>query len=201
MENMMTYLPEVYKKLKKLFVYYIVSGIIFTLVISCAIMIKKYTISLYETYDSLLEFNIRYLKIKGATKDVDESIKTIKMLLPANLDAHSPEEFILITLDDLKSRMDKKAYVTVTNIEDKGNEIQLPVNIKGPLRDYTTMVNQVGYLQSLKFPFFAINGIKISKSDVQAKSLTTFEIVGVLKFPKTGSQTTETMGQRARGKL
>jgi hypothetical protein len=91
--------------------------------------------------------------------------------------------------------------VTVTNIEDKGNEIQLPVNIKGPLRDYTTMVNQVGYLQSLKFPFFAINGIKISKSDVQAKSLTTFEIAGVLKFPKTDSQTTETMGQRARGKL
>jgi len=200
MENIMTYLPEVYKKLKKLFVYYIVSGIIFTLILSCAIMIKKYTISLYETYDRLLEFNIRYLKIKGAIKDVDESIKTIKMLLPANLDAHSPEEFILITLDDLKSRMDK-AYVTVTNIEDKGNEIQLPVNIKGPLRDYTTMVNQVGYLQSLKFPFFAINGIKISKSDVQAKSLTTFEIAGVLKFPKTGPQTTETVGQRARGKI
>lgn len=200
MENMMTYSPEVYKKLKKLFTYYIVTGIIFTLILSCAIMIKKYTNSLYETYDSLLEFNIRYLKIKSAIKDVDESIKTIKMLLPANLDAHSPEEFILITLDDLKYRMDK-AYVTVTNIEDKGNEIQLPVNIKGPLRDYTTMVNQVGYLQSLKFPFFAINGIKISKSDVQAKSLTTFEIAGVLKFPKTDSQTTETMGQRARGKL
>jgi hypothetical protein len=197
---MTAYSPEAYKTLKKLFSYYILSGMLFALIISGGIVAKKYADSLYETTDKLQEFNIQYIKIINATVDTDRAIKTIKTLLPPDFDAHLPEEFILMSLDDLKTRMDD-ANITITKIEDKGSEVQLPVTIKSPLRDYTAMVNQVGYLQSLRFPFFVISGVKISKSGEKANVQTAFEITGALKYPKTGSQTAGTVSKKAGGRI
>jgi hypothetical protein len=120
--------------------------------------------------------------------------------LSPDFDTHLPEEFILMSLDDLKIRMDD-ADITITKIEDKGSEVQLPVTIKSPLRDYTAMVNQVGYLQSLRFPFFAISGVKISKSGEKANVQTAFEITGALKYPKTGLQTPDIVSKKAGGRI
>jgi hypothetical protein len=200
MEDMTAYSPEVYKTLKRLFSYYILSGILFVLIISGGIVAKKYADSLYETTDKLQEFNIQYIKIIDAMVDIDKSIKIIKTLLPPDFDMNLPEEFILIALDDLKTRMGD-ANITISNIEDKGNEVQLPVTIKSPLRDHTAMVNHIGYLQSLKFPFFAINGVKISKSSDKANVQATFEITGALKYPRIGSQTPGAVGKKAGGRI
>ncbi len=63
----------------------------------------------------------------------------------------------------------------VANIEDKGADLQLPLTVRFPtsiLKDYSSFVNFVGYLQLLKFPFFGITGIKIQRSDDPAASVT-----------------------------
>ena len=121
-------------------------------------------------------------------------------MLPRDFSGQSKQEYMLMALDDLKSKAGS-SEITVANIEDKGADLQLSVVIRAPLKDYTSFVNFVGYLQSLKFPFFSITDIKIQRSDDQTASATTFELKGTLKFPKTTTGVQETPTKRVPGKL
>ena len=194
------YSPEIGKALKKLFTYYIISGIVFALVMSASIIAKKYAISLYETSDKLQEFNIQYIKIMNATVDTERAIATIKGLLPADAETHLPEELILTALDGLKLTLDDAAITVATKIEDKGNEFLLPVTIKAPIRDYSAFTNRIGYLQSLRFPFFAINDVKISPQIEGNITQTIFQINGALKYPKTGAQPPGSVSTKTGGR-
>lgn len=184
---------------KRLFVYGL-SGIIMLITLSGAMAMKKYVESLYATLDKLQEFNIQYIKVRASVDDIEKSLTRLKSMLPRDFSGQSKQEYMLMALDDLKSKAGS-SEITVANIEDKGADLQLSVVIRAPLKDYTSFVNFVGYLQSLKFPFFSITDIKIQRSDDQTASATSFELKGALKFPKTTSGVQETPTKRVPGKL
>jgi hypothetical protein len=184
---------------KSLFIFGL-SGILLLATLSGAIVMKKYVESLYATLDRLQEFNIQYIKVRAAIDDIEKSSIRLKSMLPEDSSGQSKEEHMLIALDDLKSKAGPSEIV-VTNIEDKGADLQLAVTIRALMKDYTSFVNFVGYLQSLKFPFFGIMGIKIQRSDDPNVRVTSFEIKGALKFPKTTSGIQEGAIKRVPGKL
>jgi hypothetical protein len=121
-------------------------------------------------------------------------------MIPGDSSEQSKEEHMLMALDDLKSKAGS-SEIAVANIEDKGADLQLAVTVRAPMKDYTSFVNFVGYLQSLKFPFFGITGIKMHRSDDTKTSATSFEIKGALKFPKKTQDTQEIATKRVPGKL
>lgn len=176
------------------------SGIVLVVTLSGAIVMKKYVDSLYATLDKLQEFNIKYIKVRSATDDIEKSLIRLRSLLSVDSAEQSKEEHMLVALDDLKTKAGS-SEITVANIEDKGTDLQLPVSVRSPLKDYTSFVNFVGYLQSLKFPFFGITGIKIQRSDDPTASITSFEIKGALKFPKVIAGVQEAPAKRVPGKL
>ncbi len=184
---------------KRLFVYGL-SGIIMLITLSGAMAMKKYVESLYATLDKLQEFNIQYIKVRASVDDIEKSLTRLKSMMPRDFSGQSKQEYMLMALDDLKSKAGS-SEITVANIEDKGADLQLSVVIRAPLKDYTSFVNFVGYLQSLKFPFFSITDIKIQRSDDQTASATSFELKGTLKFPKTTTGVQETPTKRVPGKL
>jgi len=184
---------------KRLFVYGL-SGIIMLITLSGAMAMKKYVESLYATLDKLQEFIIQYIKVRASVDDIEKSLTRLKSMMPRDFSGQSKQEYMLMALDDLKSKAGS-SEITVANIEDKGADLQLSVVIRAPLKDYTSFVNFVGYLQSLKFPFFSITDIKIQRSDDQTASATSFELKGTLKFPKTTTGVQETPTKRVPGKL
>ena len=184
---------------KRLFVYGL-SGIIMLITLSGAMAMKKYVESLYATLDKLQEFNIQYIKVRASVDDIEKSLTRLKSMLPRDFSGQSKQEYMLMALDDLKSKAGS-SEITVANIEDKGADLQLSVVIRAPLKDYTSFVNFVGYLQSLKFPFFGVTEIKIQRSDDKTSSTTSCEIKGALKFPKTTTGVQETPTKRVPGKL
>jgi hypothetical protein len=199
METISPEFAESKGRLRKLYFIYGLSVIILLVTLSGAILIKKYTDSLYATLDRLQEFNVQYIKVLGANHDIDRSLTSLKAMMPQGPSSQSAEEHMLMALDDLKLRAGS-AEIVVTNIEDKGAELQLSVVIRGPLKDYTSMVNFIGYLQSLKFPFYAISGAKIQRSEEPTSSSILFEIKGMLKYPKIGTPARETGTKGAPGK-
>ena len=199
METIRPEFAESRGRLRKLYFIYGLSVIILLVTLSGAILIKKYTDSLYATLDRLQEFNVQYIKVLGANHDIDRSLTSLKAMMPQGPSSRSGEEHMLMALDDLKLRAGS-AEIVVTNIEDKGAELQLPVVIRGPLKDYTSMVNFIGYLQSLKFPFYAISGAKIQRSEEPTSSSLLFEIRGMLKYPKIGTPARETGTKGIQGK-
>jgi len=186
-------------RLRKLYFIYGLSVIILLVTLSGAILIKKYTDSLYATLDRLQEFNVQYIKVLGANHDIDRSLTSLKAMMPKGPSSQSGEEHMLMALDDLKLKAGS-AEIVVTNIEDKGAELQLSVVIRGPLKDYTSMVNFIGYLQSLKFPFYSISGAKIQRSEEPTSISLLFEIKGMLKYPKIGTPARETGAKGVPGK-
>jgi len=199
METISPEFAESKERLRKLYFIYGLSVIILLVTLSGAILIKKYTDSLYATLDRLQEFNVQYIKVLGANHDIDRSLTSLKAMMPQGPSSQSGEEHMLVALDDLKLKAGS-AEIVVTNIEDKGAELQLSVVIRGPLKDYTSMVNFIGYLQSLKFPFYAISGAKIQRSEEPTSSSLLFEIKGVLKYPKIGTPARETGTKGVPGK-
>jgi hypothetical protein len=184
---------------KSLFIFGL-SGILLLVALSGAIVMKKYVESLYATLDRLQEFNVQYIKVRASIDDIEKSLVRLKSLLPGDSSGQSKEEHMLMALDDLKSKAGS-SEIMVANIEDKGTDLQLAVTIRAPMKDYTSFVNFIGYLQSLKFPFFGITEIKMQRSDDANARVTSFEIKGALKFPKTMSGAQEGAIKRVPGKL
>jgi hypothetical protein len=199
METIKPKFTEAKGRLRKLFFTYGLCGIILLITLSGAILMKKYTESLYATFDRLQEFNVQYIKVLAAIDDIDKSLTLLKAMMPGDSSGQLLEEHMLLILDDLKSKAES-SEITITNIEDKGADLQLSVTIRAPLRDYSSLVNFVGYLQSLKFPFFGITGIKIQRSEDPTVSATSFEIKGALKFPKSSSRAKEAATKGVPGK-
>ena len=200
MEIMRQISTETKGGIRKLFFVFGLSGILLLATLSGAIVMKKYVESLYATLDRLQEFNIQYIKVRAAIDDIEKSSIRLESMLPGDSSGRSKEEHMLMALDDLKSRAGSSEIV-VSNIEDKGIDLQLAVTIRAPMKDYTSLVNFVGYLQSLKFPFFGIAGMKIQRNDDPNARVTSFEIKGALKFPKTTSGIQEGAIKRVPGKL
>jgi hypothetical protein len=200
MEIIKPIFSETKGRLRKLLLVYGLTGVIMLITLSGAILMKKYVDSLYATLDRLQEFNIKYIKVRSATDDIEKSLIRLRSLMSVDSAEQSKEERMLMALDDLKTKAGS-SEITVANIEDKGADLQLPLTVRSPLKDYTSFVNFVGYLQSLKFPFFGITGIKIQRSDDSAASATSFELKGALKFPKAIPGFQEAQAKKVPGKL
>ena len=138
---------------KRLFLYYVVSGLIFAFSLSAIIISKKYSNSLSNTLYELQRCKINSFKMRDAINDMEIIASTMGKLIPNDSSTKKPEIQISAKLDELKSRI-TEAEITVANMEYKEDGISLPVNIKAPMEDYTAFVNNISYLQSLKFPFF-----------------------------------------------
>lgn len=168
----------------RLFLCYVISGVIFIAILSANIVLKKYGDSLSDALKKLDTVRSNLTGMKDAQAGIDRTITRVNALVPSDIALKTPEERIFTTLDELKNRM-RGAEITITNIEYDGAEVILPVTIKGTMagktisRDYTQFVNNVGYLQSLSFPFFFIGSINMSQS--QDKTSVLYEIKGSLK--------------------
>ncbi|MBM4272155.1 MAG: hypothetical protein FJ139_08385 [Deltaproteobacteria bacterium] len=168
------------KKLKMLLFAYGASALCAALCISGAILSNKYISSLSATLGQFQNLKVNSVKMKDATRDMEAILSQTRSLAPSY---HRPEEMegsLLTTLDSIKSRM-KGADISITHFEKKGSEISIPVVITGTIRDYTEFVNFIGYLQSLRFPFFFTSDILISGRSGDTGEVVDFKINGILK--------------------
>ena len=169
-------------KLKRLLVYYTISGLFFAVVLSAVILVEKFRGPVYETADKLQRVKTDLIRMKGAAADMDSVIRDLKTQLPQDFGSRLPEGQVLIRLDDIRRRI-KGAEIIVKNFEEKGDELDLPVNIKAKMDDYTIFVNNIGYLQSLSFPYFRINNIIISQSSGKGPPAVIYDIEGMFSMP------------------
>jgi len=172
--------------------YYAISGVLFLMVLTGVVISKQYSDSLSNTRKKLQAARSNLISMKDAQIDMEKTIAESKEIIPSDFASKSPEERIFIGLDELKYRM-KNAEIVVTNIEYKGDEVSLPVTIKSSIssktaaKDYAAFVNNIGYLQSMGFPFFYIGSISMVQS--QDRASVSYEIKGTLKMIKIEDRT------------
>ncbi|MBF0505611.1 MAG: hypothetical protein HQL09_02145 [Nitrospirae bacterium] len=166
------------------FIRYLASGLVFTIIMSSVVLCNRYGDSIAATVDVLQKAKLNLMNVRDVGRAVDSALSGVKAALPSNILSGTPEESLFAGLDDLKSRM-KDADVTVDNTEQKSDEIRLPVQIRSDMKNYTDFVNTVGYLQSLRFPFFSITNISLTQMQEKKEwASVRYEIKGALRMPK-----------------
>jgi hypothetical protein len=168
-------------KLKRLLLYYALSALCATVLISGSILTETYSTGLSDTLNKFQTLKINSVKMKEASKHMDETLVNVRSIFPSYDNAEAFEGSILTTVDSIKSHM-KGVDITVANFEKKGDEISLPVTLTGHIRDYTVFINNIGYLQSLTSPLFYINILSISDQSNEKTAIINFEIKGTLKM-------------------
>jgi len=155
-----------------------------SLVVFSALALDKYINSLDDTANKLETVKINLSRMAAESQKIDILLSRVKTsLMPTDFYTKPAEYQIFKAVDDLKSRF-TGADVVVTNIEDKGNVFALPVNITGNLKNYADFANNVGYLAGLKFPFFSINSISLSKKQEKDGTAVSYIISGMIRMPK-----------------
>ena len=174
----------VQKKLKPFFVSYIIALTVFLILLSCAVLSDRYAASLDETLSKFQILKINLIKIRNVVEGMKGTLIDAAKLISPGVSKESSATHIYVGLDTLRSHVGK-AQVTVTAIEDKGNELTMPVTITGPIVDYPAFLNTLGRLQSMRFPFFAITNLTMARNIAGDGGATfSFEIRGVISTPK-----------------
>ncbi|MBF0558694.1 MAG: hypothetical protein HQL08_07940 [Nitrospirae bacterium] len=159
--------------------YCLAAGLVFTIILSAVILSGKYRDSLAIAVDTLQKARLNLMQVRDANRLVDSSLSGIKAIVPPGVFSIQPEVALLERIDDMKERA-KDAEITVSNIDRKGDEVSLPVTMRSGVRDYTDLVNTVGYLESMRFPFFSITNVSITPSQDKLQ----YDIRGALRMPK-----------------
>ncbi|MBI5050801.1 MAG: hypothetical protein HZC11_08030 [Nitrospirae bacterium] len=165
--------------LKNIFPRYIASGIVLSLLIFSAITLHKYTNYLNDTLGTLKNITANKNRVNDQINKMDAWLKYLNEELKSGAPGIYSEKTFFQTLDSLKINM-KDASITITRFEETGEEKRLPVEIVIPVKNYKTIVDYIGYLESLRMPHYKINRFYVSR--VSAGNVV-LNIQGVLRLP------------------
>lgn len=174
----------IYNELRKAVSYHLWAGIALSIVIISVSILGRYEKSLLQTMGRIEVVSINMQKMNQDIAQMDSLVKRINALLPSEYESKSHREIMLLALDDIRMNI-KGAEIKVASFEDKEGELSLQANIVIPVSDWTLLVNEIRYLQSLRFPYFGIKNIVIEEKDVSKTEAgaPACKIEGYLKMP------------------
>ena len=183
------------KKLKRLFLFYALVVAVLVVIVSVSVVVREHSLSVNQTLRELRRFQMNLAKVQAAAVDMNDAIQRINGMIPPDYFSISTERQLLTGLDLLKTNA-RNSVVIISEIVYGDTELSLPVTVKGYLSDYSDFVNEVGRLQSYKFPFYTIKDIAIKKEEAtSAAEIETkpsnvrgrfiYEITGELRLPRS----------------
>ncbi len=182
------------RELRKAAVWHLAAGSTFSALLFLVIFLGKYETRLLVAIVQYGKIKATASVIKNAELDMDSSIKKITGLSPSGGSFRS-REMMLIYLDEIKDRV-RGARLNVQNFEQKGAELTLPVSISIPVYSYRAMVEDIGYFQSMRLPYFRIDRITLNKPEDKRY---TCVVEGALVMPSDGLNPPGRGGGRADG--
>ncbi len=178
-----------YEQLKKIIIYHLIAGIVFSFVLFTAIALNKYEDSVLNGISKNMSIKTKIIKMRQARADMESEIKHMKSeikymesVLLSDFTSMAPEEFISMALDDIKANLLPWTQLRVGNIEEEDSEVYVSVEMTIPVYDYTTLLNYIGYLESLKFPYYTIKNVTMTKLQDQPEEVIC-DIRGILRMP------------------
>lgn len=177
--------------LRKIFIFYLISGIVLGLAVFLFITVYRYNSYLADAIQIEKNISINKKKIKNQTHKIEAALKYLMDDLNLNTNNTYYEGLIFQTLDNIKTKM-PDASITVTTFGETGGEKILPVEIKTSVATYKKIIDYVEYIESFRIPRFKIDHTSISKGQ---KGGIMLDIEGVIVAPslKMNIPETETM--------
>jgi len=160
---------------------HLVAGVFCSLVFLTFLLLEKYNAHLESETEKLSIVQTNFDQMIKTVDQIDLTLDKVRAVLPADYEERSNRELMFMALDEMRSVL-KGADIMVSDFVENPElkEIRIPINIFVPLKTYRAMLENTGYLQSLKFPFLTINGIRIEKTESHG---TAYNINSILRIP------------------
>lgn len=169
-------------RLKHRCMVFLAASLYCSVLFSWAVYLARYASTLEESL-KVVKSPVNAEQMRKATDEIAISAERVKALIPAGIHDRVGEDFVLAGVDTIKASC--RGYdVTVEDFDTKGEEVVLPLRISAKSGNYTEFTNNVGFLQSMSFPFFSIKEISISQAESEKGQSVAFEINGALKTMK-----------------
>lgn len=171
---------KLFSYLKSAFTSYIISGVVLSVLVFSLIVVHKYKNYLINVLEARKDTVKTRESLRNQIKEMENKIRYLRDDLKLDLkDVYSEKPFFQ-ALDEIKTKM-KGASITVARFEKTGSEEVLPVEILVPVKDYNTIVQYTGYINSLMVPRFKVDRLSISRD--AAGPVVTLNIRGSLRSP------------------
>lgn len=171
---------NVTRELRKGIYYHLIAGLLLCASLGTLLLASKYKYNLLKATDDLEVIRMNVLKMEHVIKVMREKQSVATRLLPADYSSRSHQEILLLALETTKDTM-KAADITVGNFLEENGEISLPVILEFGVAQYEKALNDMGYLQGLRFPYFKIQNVSIKRSEGTYKSI--WRIEGSFRIP------------------
>lgn len=176
------------RRLKSFIPYYAGACILFLTVLAGVILLHGYMASLDTTLEKLCERKASAARVRADIKRVQGFLNEARGVISVNQADDSSLRFIYSGLDEVKACLGQ-GQMTVSNVEDKGDEYVMPLTLTGPIRDYQTFVAGLSKLQTMRFPFFTIANVTLTQgAGAENDSPISYEVKGVLSTSKPNDQ-------------
>lgn len=171
---------QIFRDIKNILIVYLISSAIWGLAIFSLIIFHKYGHHFADTLNVIRDISNNKKKVIEQINKMDAVINYLKYDLKLNtVDAYSEISFFH-RLDDIKANM-KDVSITIAKFEEAGGEKILPTQIAVPVKNYRTLVDYAGYIESFSVPpIFRVKGFSISRDP---KGDVILNIQGALRAP------------------
>lgn len=173
--------------LKKSFPLYTVSGVILACAIFALSMARQYNDHLSQALSDLQGLNIKIVKIKEEIREIDTVLGKIRDSYQIDLKNTDHDALMFQSLDKLKSRF-SDATIRIGKFDKSGGSRKLPLEIRAPMKDYSMILDYVGYIESFRIPAVEIDQVSISREEAGG---IVFYIKGAFVMPDLGNPAQE----------
>lgn len=168
------------RRLRNHYLFYIIGAVLFTATLSAAVLVHRYCSEMSDTVDRLKTLSGNSVKVKRATQSAYDAMIRIRKEAPVAYLSGPVENMIFQTVDSIKGHTGN-AELAVDPLQDGGDEVRLPLTLKGNVDDYGDFLRMLHFLESLRFPFFSPTElIMIQETDKPSA----YEIKGSIRTPK-----------------
>lgn len=171
---------NVTRDLRKGIYYHLIAGLLLCAALCTLLLVSKYKYNLLKATADLEVIRMNVLKMEHVIKVMREKQSVAIRLLPADYSSRSHQEILLLALEAMKDSI-KTADITVGNFLEENGEIALPVVLEFGVAQYEKALNDMGYMQGLRFPYFKTQNVSIKRSEGTYKSI--WRIEGSFRIP------------------
>lgn len=169
------------RKLKLIFVYYLLSAVCMAVTVSGAIVSFLYSSSEARTLAQLQAIRVNGAKMKNAAREIEKITAALSTMLPAKHESSNIEPMMLESVDAVSARL-KNAVMTVGDFSRDEDRVVLPIVLTGVFKNYGSFVRDVDYLQSMTFPFMFVESLTLSKTPSEEREGVHYTVKGYLKM-------------------
>ncbi len=180
----MTWNVGIDNRLRRVLIYYVLCAASAMVICSAAVVSQNYAASLDRTYSELQLIQTNRLRLLTGIREKQAILAKVAPMVMNRSAEGIAEETILLRVDAIMSRM-KGAAVVLGDFDRNESGTALSVTISGALRDYTTLLEDLRYLQGMNAPFFFIQTVTLGKGNNENEKVVGFEIKGLLRYPPT----------------